>query len=205
MRRLDRSTRVEAVSVQTRGMEDIALAESPTDIAYVRSTFVTLEELARGRPEGAERIRAWAGSRMPRATYALAGGELRYAADWWRLLDDAGSIDGVQPLFERRLRAAGGPADAWDAYVGGIYGACLRDVTPENMAVKAQLVATLEAALAEPRPGDPAWCAALRAGVEALDGLNKPFAACDRVRFGPTSRDRLIDRARRDYRHAFAG
>lgn len=188
-------------------MEDIGRAESAIDIAYVRRYFVTLDELARGRPEGAEQLRAWAGTRMPRATYALPDGELRYAADWWRLLDDAGgAIDAVRPLFERRLRAAGGgPADSWDAYVAGIYGACLRDVTPEQIATKARLVATLERALAEPHPTDPAWCAELRAGVEALDGLSRPFAACDRVRFGPTSRDRLIDVARRTFPHAFAG
>jgi hypothetical protein len=71
--------------------------------------------------------------------------------------------------------------------------------------MKERLVARLDRALADPRPGDPDWLAHLRADVDALDGLSRPFAACDRIRFGrPTSRDRLIDGARRAFPHAFA-
>jgi hypothetical protein len=44
----------------------------------------------------------------------------------------------------------------------------------------------------------------LREDVDALDGTTRPFAACDRIRFGrPTSRDRLIDGARRAFPGAF--
>ncbi len=188
-------------------MEPIAIATTPDDIAYVRSHYLTLDQLARGRGEA-----GWAGTRLPRATYNLADGSSWYPRDWWRLADDAGDIAQLPGLFARRLRAASDAmrhpcdlAEEWDAYLAGLYGACLREVTPETIVLKARLVARLERALADPRPDDPAWRLTLRADVEALDGLSRPFATCDRARFGrPTSRDRLIDGARRGFPQAFA-
>jgi len=188
-------------------LEPVALASSAEDVAYIRASYVPLTELARGLGE-----HSWPGRRMPRATYLLADGSAWYPRDWWRLHDDAGDVARLPALFARRLRAASDalrhPCDAaaeWSAYLAGLYGACLRDVTPEAIVHKEWLVARLDAALAEPRPADPMWCAALRGDVEALDGLCRPFAACDRVRFGrPTSRDRLIDGARHRFPQAFA-
>jgi hypothetical protein len=188
-------------------MEAIALATTPDDIAYVRAGYVTLDQLARGRGE-----HAWPGTQLPRATYRLADGSTWYPRDWWRLCDDAGDITRLPALFARRLRAAadalGHPCDVeaeWQSYLAGLYGACLRDVTPETLVHKERLVARLDRALADPRPADPAWLTTLRADVDALDGLTRPFAACDRLRFGrPTSRDRLIDGSRRAFPQAFA-
>ncbi len=187
-------------------MEAIALATSPADVAYVRCHFVTLDQLARGRGE-----HAWPGVRLPRATYELADGSAWYPRDWWRLCDDARDIARLPALFARRLRAAcdalDQPCDVdaeWQSYLAGLYGACLRDVTPESLAHKERLVRRLDRAHADPRPADLAWLAALRADVDALDGLSRPFAACDRARFGrPTSRDRLIDGSRRAFPQAF--
>jgi len=189
-------------------MESIALASSPADIAYVEHGFATFEQLGRGVPGE----RDWAGRDLPQATYRTPDGVLWFARDWWRLLDDAGEAALVRPLFERRLVAAAGRighpvevAAEWDAYVAGLYGACLREVTPENIALKEFVVAALERRLGDARPHDGAWCAALRADVETLDGLSKPFAACDRVRFGkPTSRDRLITDVRARFASVFA-
>jgi hypothetical protein len=187
-------------------MEAIALATTPGDIAYVRAHYVTLAQLARGRGEG-----DWPGTRMPRATYRLADGSAWYPRDWWRLLDDAGDLARLPALFARRLAAASDalghpvdPEEEWQAYLAGLYGACLRDVTPEAVVHKERLVVRLDRALADPRPEDAGWLATLRRDVDALDGLTRPFAACDRTRFGrPTSRDRLIDRPRRDFAYAF--
>jgi Family of unknown function (DUF6058) len=54
-------------------------------------------------------------------------------------------------------------------------------------------MAAIASLLAVPAPAAPRWRAALRGAVEALDALERPFAAWDRERFnGPTSRDRLI-------------
>ncbi len=185
---------------------DVAVAATPEDIAYVRATHATLEELAQGRSIPIAQMRAWAGIEMPRATYQIDG-EPWFARDWWRLHDEAGGVDRVRVVFAERYRAAGGDdlAGEWEAYLGGFYGACLREVTPETIVGKARLVVELERALADPRPEDPAWAARLRGDVEALDQLVQPFAACDRARFGPTSRDRLIDLPRARFAHLFSG
>ena len=188
--------------------EPIALASSAEDLAYVRAGYATLEELAHGRSIPVAQMRAWVGVQMPRATYVLPDGERRYARDWWRLFDDAGGIEGVGEVFATRYRAAGGhDLDAeWQYYVAGLYGACLREATPENIVAKARLVDQLMRMLAAPRPDDDAWCRDLRRAVDALDRIERPFAACDRERFGgPTSRDRLIDGPRAQFPHAFRG
>jgi hypothetical protein len=198
---------VEVEGRQAVAMEPIALASTPADIAYVEARFVTFDRLACGVPGE----RDWAGSELPQATYRTPDGALWFARDWWRLFDDAGGVASVRLLFERRLAAAAGRigyavdvASEWDAYVAGLYGACLREVTPENMALKEFVAGALEQRLGDPRPQDGAWCAALRADVETLDGLTKPFAACDRIRFGkPTSRDRLITDVRARFTHVF--
>ena len=186
--------------------EGIAHAMSAADVAYVRREFATLEELARDRPVSLEELGAWAGTHLPAATYVMPDGELRYARDWWRLHDDAGGPQAVRALFERRYQAAGGAqlSDEWAAYLAGLYGACLREVTPENIVAKAELVVRLERALANPRPVDAVWRRELRADVAALDELTQAFAACDHERFGrPTSRDRLIDLPRRQFADVF--
>jgi Family of unknown function (DUF6058) len=182
-------------------MEDIALAEIAEDVAYVRARYVQLTTLAADRAR-VDALEAVAGRTMPRATYALADGSLWYAPDWWRLYDEAGSFADVRAAFARRYAAAGGGdlGAAWGAYVAGLYGACLLEVTPETIVAKEQLVARLDRALAAPAPDDAAWRARLRADVDALDALERPFAACDRIRFGrPTTRDRLITGVRRAY------
>jgi hypothetical protein len=73
--------------------------------------------------------------------------------------------------------------------LSGEFGACLRDPSPETIVAKAGLMTAIAALLARPAPDD----AALRGAVDALDALERPFAAHDRERFGgPVSRDRLI-------------
>lgn len=173
------------------------LAVTPDDVAYVRSEYVPFP--ARGLAGETE----W----LPGATYRTADGAPWFARDLWRLHDDAGGSAGMRGLFERRVAAAArmidhaiDPAEEWDAYLGGLYGACLRDVTPENIVLKEALVARLDRMLAEPRPDDRAWRERLYGDVDMLDGLLRPFATCDRIRFGrPTSRDRLVTDVRRRF------
>jgi hypothetical protein len=159
-------------------MEDIAIATSPDDIAYVRASYVDAAGIAAGRCS-VDRILALAGTMLPRASYALPDGTQWFPRDWWRLCDDAGSPDRVHEIFAIRYRAAcravgrEGDVDGnWAAYLAGLYGACLRDVTPEGIVWKERLV----------------------------DRLDRTLAACDRIRFGrPTSRDRLITGPRARY------
>lgn len=177
--------RIEPWIAHGLGMEPIAIATTPEDITYVKREFVSLAEPPRG---------------LPRATYQLADGTHYYARDLRRLADEAGSLAALPALFARRLTAAMTALDhhvdvddAWQSYLAGLYGACLYEVTPEAIVAKARLVARLDRAIAAPAPADPAWRRALHADVDALDALCRPFATCDRIRFGrPTSRDRLI-------------
>jgi Family of unknown function (DUF6058) len=73
-------------------------------------------------------------------------------------------------------------------------GRSTRSVTPETIARKDRLVTDIEAMLADPRPREPDWRDALRAAIDALDALERPFAPLDEHRFGnrPT-RHRLIE------------
>jgi hypothetical protein len=145
------------------------------DIAYVRAQFRPLD------PAHAQLVAA---GRLPHATYVLPDGTEMVPETHGELLADG---------FRERFLAAGGrEADVEEEladWLGGGYGACLRDPTPEAIVAKGALMTAIVALLARAEPGD----AALRGAVDALDALERPFAASDRERFGgPVSRDRLI-------------
>jgi Family of unknown function (DUF6058) len=142
---------------------------------------------------------------LPRATYVLPDGTPMVPADHAALLDDAGGEpQKVAERFRERYVAAGGdPAEAGEeheAWLSGEYGACLHRTTPEAIVAKGALMTAIGALTAAPAPDDAGWRAALRAAVDALDALERPFAAWDRERFGgPSSRDRLITGTRRRF------
>jgi Family of unknown function (DUF6058) len=150
-------------------------ADALDDIAYVRAAFRPLDGL---NAKLVER------GLLPQATYVLPDGTEMVPETHGSLLADG---------FRERFLAAGGRAedveDELDAWLGGGYGACLLDPSPETIVAKGALMTAIEALLARPEPAD----AALRGAVDALDALERPFAAHDRERFGgPVSRDRLI-------------
>ena len=150
---------------------------TPEDIAYVRVNFRPLED--------AELVQRRV---LPQATYVLPDGTPMVP-------QTHGAVTAGH--FRERFIAAGGRPDEveeeLEAWLGGGYGACLRDPSPETIVAKGALMSAIGALLARPAPDD----AALRAAVDALDALERPFAACDRERFGgSTSRDRLITEPR---------
>lgn len=183
----------------TRGF-DLARAQLPRsaerDIAYVESSFRPMSEAA--RPHVERRI-------LPQATYVLPDGTEMVPADHAQLLADVeGDAAAVAEHFRERFVAAGGrEADVLaehEAWLSGEYGACLLRTSPESIVAKCALMAAIEALLARPEPSDLCWCAAVRATVDGLDALERPFAAFDRERFGgPTSRDRLITATRQRF------
>jgi Family of unknown function (DUF6058) len=157
-------------------------ADALDDIAYVRAAFRPLDGPA---AELVER------GLLPQATYVLPDGTPMVPETHAALLEDDPS--GVADRFrERFLNAGGRPEDVEDeleAWLGGGYGVCLRDPSPEAIVAKGALMTAIGALLARAAPGD----AALRGAVDALDALERPFAGHDRERFGgPVSRDRLI-------------
>ena len=176
------------------------------DVAYIRANYAPLEELCATRRETAADIRALIGTRLlPRASYVLPDETEMFPRDFFALLDDAGEPELLRAEFERRYRG-NEPDEDWDGYLSGVYGVCLREVTPETITRKGRLVARIEAMLAAPRPHDAGWLARLRAAVDELDALERPFSPdYDRTRFGrPPSRDTLISAPRRRYSELWA-
>lgn len=148
---------------------------TPDDIAYVRAEFRPLD------PAAAELVERGV---LPRAAYVLPDGT--------PMVPETHAVMPADQFRERFLAAGGRAEDAeeeLEAWLGGGYGACLRDPSPEAIVAKGALMTAIGALLARAEPGD----AALRCAVDALDALERPFAAYDRERFGgPVSRDRLI-------------
>jgi uncharacterized protein DUF6058 len=149
------------------------------DVAYITAGFVPLHD---------ELVRAEiAAERLPRPAYVLDDGTEMVASDHLALAERAGGIDALHDWFEARA-----PGE-WEAYLSGEYAVCLRSVSPEAILRKDELIATIESLLrADPPPLEP-----LRAAVDELDALLRPFAPYDRIRFGgPVSRDRYVTAVR---------
>jgi hypothetical protein len=185
-------------------------AMTAADVAYVRAGFVPLDELCAARGEDAGRVRSLvAGGRLPGPSYVLPDGTAMVPRDFFALADAAGGAEPARELFVERYLAAGGDAAGaeaeWTAYLSGAYGVCLRTATPEHILRKGELVDEIDALIGAPRPGDEDWRARLRAAVDELDELERPFApAYDRARWGPSSRDRCITGPRRRNPELFA-
>lgn len=182
------------------------------DVDYIEANYVTLEEACSGRRESVDDIRRLiADGKLPRASYVLDDGTEMVPQDYFTLLEDAGSVDALQEHFLRRFDAAGGsPAEReseWEGYLSGLYGVCLRDVTPETIVRKETLVKEVGSLMAAPQPDDDEWRATLRASVDELDRLERQFAP-DYDRSGrfpqPPTRDRLIRAPRARYPEVFA-
>jgi len=182
------------------------------DLDYLRADYLTLDQVCAQRPESPEEIRALiAKGRLPRPSYVLDDGTEMFPADYFRFVDEAGGPDALRARFAERLEAAGGADDLdlhWKSYMDGIYGVCLRDVTPETIARKAKLVSSISELLMLARPAEADWRQRLRDEVEELDALERQFTPDydrDEARFGrkPT-RDLLTDAAREHYPEVFA-
>src|SRR5215470_3132946 len=180
---------------------------SGADLAYVRASYLPLEELARRERLRSARVVEWIESRrLPRPAYVLPDGTPMFPEDLLALVRSAGGVNRLPDHFARRHElaarmlgfAAGTRAGDWEDYLSGEYGVCLRQVTPETLLLKEMLVERIGRAIDAPRPEDPAWRRALAFEIGGLDCLIRPFASVDPERFGrPTSRQRLIEGPRR--------
>jgi Family of unknown function (DUF6058) len=188
-----------------------AAAFSSADVAYIRSEFVGLEELCAERNASPDDVRREiVAGRLPRPSYVLDDGTEMVPDDYFALADEAGGPEVLREHFQARVVAAGGNAaeaeDEWQWYLTGIYGICLREVTPETILRKGALVSSLEQLLAAPRPGDATWRRQLRAEVDELDALEREFSPhydrSDRFPKRP-SRDRLLAHARSQFPEVF--
>jgi len=175
------------------------------DLAYLAANYLTLEELCEGRPESPEEVRALiAGRTLPEPSYTLPDGTGMFPADYFRLVDEAGGVDGLRDHFAARHGASNGSDldQDWQMYLDGIWGICLRDVTPETIVRKNTLVTSLCELLVLARPRDPEWRKQLQEQVDELDELEREFSPdydrSDQVDRPPT-RDLIIAAARERY------
>ena len=180
------------------------------DIAYVRANYRTLEELCEGRAESPDAVRELiAVRRLPQPSYVLPDGTGMFPADYFRLLDEAGGVDGLREHFGARHGAVEGRdlEQDWEMYLDGTWGICLRDVTPETIVRKNTLVNSLCELLVLARPRYEDWRQALREQVDELDELERQFSPdfdrSDEMDRLPT-RDLIIGAARERYPEVFA-
>jgi hypothetical protein len=182
---------------------------TPADIAYVRANYRTLEELCDGRAESPDEVRELiAVRRLPQPSYVLPDGTGMFPADYFRLVDEAGGVDGLRVHFGARHGAVEGRGEQdWEMYLDGTWGICLRDVTPETIVRKNTLVNSLCELLVLARPRYEDWRQALREQVEELDQLERQFSPdfdrSDEMDRLPT-RDLIIAAARERYPEVFA-
>jgi hypothetical protein len=184
---------------------------SDADVAYVRANFRSLAELCRERGEPLEEVQALVRDRrLPAASYILPDGSEMVPADYFALVDEVGGPERLRQEFERRHRAAGGAAKElevdWQGYIDGVYGICLRSVSPEAIVRKGELVRSIGSLLEHKAPDDSRWRTQLRRQVDELDALEREFSPDhDRHHFDrPPSRDLLIAVARERYPELFA-
>jgi hypothetical protein len=187
------------------------------DRAYIRANYFELDELCADRGEDPAEVRTLIDrSLLPHPSYTIDGKGM-FPADYFRLYDEAGGAGRLREHFEQRYRAAATPHPelatpaavdkAWNAYMGGVWGQCLSQVTPETIVRKRALVDSLCKLVALPRPRSPHWQQRLRAEVDELDRMEREFAPdYDRNEDWnerlPT-RDLLIDVARERFPEVF--
>lgn len=185
------------------------------DAAYLRYNYVTLAELCVERPETPEQVeRLIEQGLLPRPSYVLEDGTGYFPRDYFRLADEAGGPTELRASFVSRWHAARRAAQApdeleqdWEVYLAGVWGVCLRDVTPETIVRKNDLVSSICELLILARPNSPDWREALQAQVDELDALERQFTPdYDRgdAQERPPTRDLLIATARERYPEVFA-
>jgi hypothetical protein len=191
---------------------------TPADRAYVRANYFELEELCTGRDLEPDEIRTLIDEGLlPKPSYTIDGKGM-FPGDYFQLYDEADDVERLREVFEQRYRAAANAhpelatsaalETAWRAYLNGVWGQCLREVTPEVMVRKRALVDSLCKLIALPRPRSPEWRKRLRAEVDELDQIEREFAPdydrAEEWNERPPSRDLLIDVARREFPEVFA-
>jgi hypothetical protein len=175
------------------------------DLDYVRREYVDLDRLCAERAETPQQVRELiADSKLPRATYVLPDGTELFPPDYFELLDEAGSVEAMREVFDRRYLTATSalgllgkePEENWHGYLSGEFGVCLWEVSPESIVEKSALIAEIDGLTGSPAPADGDWRARLTDAVDRLDEIERPFTDYDRQRWGTTSRDRYITAVR---------
>jgi Family of unknown function (DUF6058) len=206
---------------------------SVEDDRYIRAHFVNIEWLAAKTKMSLATFHQWQWQNLfPQPTYVTEDGEQWYPRSYAGPIQRAKSLKtDLRTLFQEDYKRAleqlryvspvdyyaelaksavtpARPEDVieleWQAFLSGQYGVCLRIAWVPCILRKGKLVRTIDELAARPRPDEPVWKHRLRRNVEALDRLEMPFAAWDRLRFGQlTSRDTHITAIRRRFPQVF--
>jgi Family of unknown function (DUF6058) len=170
---------------------------TPEDDSYVTKWYVPLEALAqRAGIDTSELRRLMLAGRLPLPSYIRSDGTQMVARDLLELPRRAGGYEKLPEWFGQQFGSGCDAVREWDGYLRGHY-VCLRDVLPETIQRKDQLVQAINAAVAKPEPQNDDWLESLHSLVDELDQLEPPFTGYDRLRFGgPISRDTCIDAVR---------
>ena len=167
------------------------------DDSYVTEWYIPLEALAqRAGVDASELRRLMLANRLPLPSYIRSDGAQMVARDLLELPRRAGGYEQLPEWFGQQFESGRDAIREWDGYLRGHY-VCLRDVLPETMQRKDQLVKAITATIAKPELQNDDWLESLHRLVDELDNLEPPFTAYDRLRFGgPISRDTCIDAVR---------
>ena len=167
------------------------------DDAYASEWYMPLETLAETAAIPASELRRlMLADRLPLPSYILSDGTQMVARDLLELPRRAGGYEKLPAWFGEQFGSGRDAIREWDGYLRGHY-VCLRDVLPETIRRKEELVKAITAAVAKPDPESGQWLESLHRLVDELDKLEPPFTAYDRLRFGgPVSRDTCINAVR---------
>ena len=186
-----------------------------SDLRLIDADFKTLSELCAGREiEATEIDRLIDAGVMPQPAYTLLDGRRMFPTDYFDLCEEAGGPERLRDhfieQFESAARTAGldfndewNPESEWTDYIDGTYWICLRDARPEVMIDKEQQIRAISQLVQSPQPQSAQWREKLRAAVNALDAIERPFTDFDRARWTYTSRERYITSVKQRYPEAF--
>lgn len=189
---------------------------SEADFQLIETDFRTLPELCAQRSLDAVQVKAMIDvGLMPQPAYTLPDGREMFPDDYFDLYDRAGGAESIRGYFtehfakaarEAGLGFTGGwnPDSEWTDYIDGTYWVCLRKATPEVIVEKEGHIRTIAGLVQHADPGSEQWRQRLRAAVDALDGIERPFTDFDRARWDYTSRERYITDVKRRYPEVFA-
>jgi hypothetical protein len=167
------------------------------DDAYVSKWYLPLEALAKTVGTAVcELRRLMLANRLPLPSYIRRDGTQMVGRDLLELPRRAGGYEELPDWFAQQFKSSRDAIREWDGYLRGQY-VCLRDVLPETIQRKNELVKAITKMVSKPEPQNDEWLELLHCLVDELDQLEPPFTAYDRPRFGgPISRDTCIDAVR---------
>jgi hypothetical protein len=168
------------------------------DDEYVSEWYVPVEDVAREEGMAIDELaRLMLGGALPLPSYIRSDGTFMVGRDLLALPTAVGGVDRLPEWFAAQFNDAPSAVSAWVGYVNGHW-VCLREVTPEGMKRKDELVAAIKSCL-ETQDRTDAWRVRLTTLVDELDALEPPFAPYDRLRNGgPVSRDLFVTAVRKE-------